>query len=181
MTLPPHDRLDAAEIALLFQEHADALRRFLRGVTGDGALAEDLVQSAFGKLVEQGHLTDPTKRKAWLFQVAYREALAQRRRNGTQRKVLGNLHQASAAIQRTEPDTTAERLLVRAEMAGAVRQAIAELPEAQQQVLHMRLYKDKTFAQIAADLNIPLGTALGRMRNALLKLRDRLQDYRDDA
>lgn len=181
MTSPPHDRIESAEIALLFQEHADALRRFLRGVTGDGALAEDLVQSAFGKLVEQGHLTEPTKRKAWLFQVAYREALAQRRRNGTQRKVLGNLHQSLAAHHRSEPDITAEQPLVHGEMADAVRQAIAQLPEAQQQVLHLRLYEDKTFAQIAAELGIPLGTALGRMRNALNKLRDRLQDYRDDA
>ena len=57
-----------------------------------------------------------------------------------------------------------------------VRRAIDELPAAQREVLHLRIYDEKTFAQIAAELNIPLGTALARMRAALAKLRKRLSD-----
>ena len=40
----------------------------------------------------------------------------------------------------------------------------------------MRIYEEKTFAVIAKELKIPLGTALGRMRAALIKLRSRLSD-----
>jgi DNA-directed RNA polymerase specialized sigma24 family protein len=40
----------------------------------------------------------------------------------------------------------------------------------------MRIYEEKTFATIAKELKIPLGTALGRMRAALIKLRAKLTD-----
>jgi hypothetical protein len=40
----------------------------------------------------------------------------------------------------------------------------------------MRIYEEKTFATIAKELKIPLGTALGRMRAATIKLRARLAD-----
>src|SRR5437660_7886399 len=38
------------------------------------------------------------------------------------------------------------------------------------------LFRSKTFATIAKELKIPLGTALGRMRAAMIKLRARLGD-----
>jgi RNA polymerase sigma-70 factor (ECF subfamily) len=42
----------------------------------------------------------------------------------------------------------------------------------------MRIYENKSFAQIAGELRIPLGTALTRMRAALGKLRLQLADER---
>jgi len=54
-----------------------------------------------------------------------------------------------------------------------VRQALGELPPRQQQIVHMRIYEEKTFAVIARELGIPLGTALGRMRAAMQKLQQR--------
>ena len=41
----------------------------------------------------------------------------------------------------------------------------------------MRIYEEKTFAVIAQELDIPLGTALGRMRSALAKLRKILKSH----
>ena len=38
----------------------------------------------------------------------------------------------------------------------------------------MRIYEEKTFAQIARELDAPLGTVLTRMRSALRKLHSRL-------
>jgi RNA polymerase sigma-70 factor (ECF subfamily) len=37
--------------------------------------------------------------------------------------------------------------------------------------LKLRIFEDRTFAEIAEQLQIPLGTALSRMRLALEKLR----------
>ena len=42
--------------------------------------------------------------------------------------------------------------------------------------MRMRIYEEKTFAVIAKELGIPLGTALGRMRTALMKLKTKLED-----
>lgn len=150
--------------------YAEELRRFLWGVVGEANLVQDIIQITFRKLVEVGHETQAESRKAWLFQVAYREALAQRRRRATQKKVLESLHEDP----RRNKDGLSTDPLVAQETADSVRQAIDELSPELQQVLRMRIYEDKTFAQIAEELDIPLGTALGRMRNAMNKLRGKL-------
>jgi RNA polymerase sigma-70 factor (ECF subfamily) len=159
-------QLDPAEIAELYLKYSDALSRFLRGVLRDPLLAHDVLQSTFTKLVELGHTTREGSRKAWLFQVAYREAMAVRRRQMTGQRVLQQ-------VARTQPETcqTGEDALIRGETIQRVRDALRDLPETQQQVVRMRVYEEKSFAQIARELGIPLGTALGRMRSALTKLR----------
>lgn len=176
MTSPFEHRLTEAEIAALYQEHGEELRRFLWGVVADWNQVQDIIQTTFRKLVEVGHETQPDSRKAWLFQVAYREALAHRRKQGTHKRVLDRL------LESQPVDTTIEEdPLVREEMTATVREAIQQLSPDLQQVLRMRIYEDKTFAQIAEELDIPLGTALGRMRNAMLKLRGKLAWTQRDA
>ena len=65
--------------------------------------------------------------------------------------------------------------LIRGETVDAVRRALGALPDAQRQVVLARVYDDKTFAQIARESGLPLGTVLTRMRLALDKLRDALR------
>lgn len=176
MTFPPEQRLTEAEIAALYQEHGEELRRFLWGVVGNWSQIQDITQTTFRKLMETGHQTQTESRKAWLFQVAYREALAYRRRQGTHKKALDRLQESRSEDAAHEDDP-----LVRAEITSTVREAIDELSPDLQQVLRMRIYEDKTFAQIAEELDIPLGTALGRMRNAMIKLRGKLAWTQRDA
>ena len=57
----------------------------------------------------------------------------------------------------------------------AVRKALGELPPEQSKVVWARMYEDKTFAQIAEESGLPLGTVLTRMRLALGKLRRTLR------
>ena len=162
------DQLAPSEAAALFASHTDQLKRFLWGVLRDAALVQDVLQIAFVRLVEKGHTSNPQKRKAWLFQVAYREALAIRRRQSTGERVVRDLAHQSPTTHH-EPD-----VLVRLETVDRVREAIRELPMAQQEIVRMRIYEEKTFATIAKELGIPLGTALGRMRLAMNKLRESL-------
>ena len=158
--------LDPSVVAALFVEHGEELRRFLLGVLRDGALAADVLQATFVKLVQRGHETRQETRKAWLFRVAYHEAMAIRRREGVGDKVLRNVawHANGSASPADEP-------LIRFESVAAVREALEQLPPEQRRVVRMRIYEEKTFATIAKELKIPLGTALGRMRSALIKLR----------
>jgi RNA polymerase sigma-70 factor (ECF subfamily) len=71
----------------------------------------------------------------------------------------------------------ADEPLIRLEAIQAVREAMKRLPPEQRELVVMRIYEEKTFAQIAQELNIPLGTALARMRLALAKLRQALPDF----
>lgn len=164
-------RLDPAIVAALFEEHAEELRRFLIGVVRDSQLASDAVQAAFTKMVERGHETKEETRKAWLFRVAYNEALVVRRRQATGKNVLDRVAWSLESRQSGPHDP-----LVRDENIQQVRIAIDRLSPDQQQVVRMRIYEEKTFAVIAEELKVPLGTALSRMRTALMKLREILKD-----
>ena len=169
MTAADDVRIEPAVVAALYLEHGDELKRFLVGVLRDAPLANDVLQATFVKLVEQGHTTRETSRKAWLFRVAFHEAMALRRRKSVGEKVL-----RSVAWSRAASSGAAEEPLIQLEAVESVRMALSQLPPEQQQVVRMRIYEEKTFAAIAEQLNIPLGTALARMRSALAKLRKKL-------
>ena len=175
MTTADDVRIEPAVVAALYLEHGDELKRFLVGVLRDAPLANDVLQATFVKLVEQGHTTRETSRKAWLFRVAFHEAMAVRRRQSVGDKVVRRLAWSKDAF--TSP---ADEPLLQLEAVESVRIAMNQLPVEQQQVVRMRIYEEKTFAVIAQELNIPLGTALARMRSALTKLRKKLED-RDTA
>lgn len=172
--------LDSSIVAALYVEHGEELRRFLLGILKDAQLTSDVLQATFVKMVERGHETREASRKAWLFRVAYHEAMAIRRREGVGSKVLRRVaadlpawHTSGAAGSATGGS---DEPLLRLESVHAVREALNELPAEQRQVVRMRIYEEKTFATIAKELKIPLGTALGRMRAALIKLRAKLTD-----
>lgn len=163
------ERIDPATVAELYAQYGAELQRFLLGLLRDHHLAGDVFQATFVKLAEHGHKTRAESRKGWLFRVAYNEAMLVRRR-----QAIDDVARRRAAWDRQSVGQSADAALVRAETVGLVRRAIQELPAEQQQVVRMRIYEDKTFAAIAEELDIPLGTALGRMRTALIKLRTKL-------
>ena len=163
------DKLDPGEVAALYVAHGEPLRRFLIGVLRDPQLASDALQAAFAKAVEQGHNAREETRKAWLFRVAFNEAMALRRRQGVDAKAMQKV-----AWSHNNKTQTADEPMIRFETVSSVRRAIDDLPAAQQQIVRMRIYEEKTFAVIAAELEIPLGTALARMRAAMEKLKRRL-------
>jgi len=168
-------QLDPSVMAALYVEHGEELRRFLLGILRDAQLTSDVLQATFVKMVQRGHETQEGSRKAWLFRVAYHEAMAYRRREGVGDKVLRRMawHTSGMAAGADEP-------LLRLEAVHSVREALEQLPPEQRQVVRMRIYEEKTFATIAKELKIPLGTALGRMRAAMIKLRARLGGERSE-
>lgn len=164
-------RIDPAVVAALYAEHAKELRYFLLGVLHDAASADDALQAAFAKAVEQGHKAREETLKGWLFRVAFNEALLLRRRQAVRDKAyrqLGWMHHAAGE----SPDARLDRH----ETVERVRKALDELPAEQRQVVHMRIYEEKTFATIAGELHVPLGTVLTRMQLALRKLRRTLDE-----
>lgn len=78
------------------------------------------------------------------------------------------------------PDTGDNPNLDRAtleELAGRVKSALAELPNAQRQVLEMAYYEGLSQSDITEKTGVPLGTVKSRSRQGLLKLRELLKDW----
>jgi RNA polymerase sigma-70 factor (ECF subfamily) len=172
----PEGQLDRSVVAALYEEHEAELRRLLIGILRDHQLAADVLQLTFAKVLTQGHTSREESRKAWIFRVAYHEALAHLRKQGTTDRVVRRLAWSQNGV--ADP---VEAGLIREESVAAVREVIEGLPADQRQVVRMRIYEEKTFAEIAAELNIPLSTALGRMRAAMEKMRAKLRPAESEA
>ena len=79
---------------------------------------------------------------------------------------------ADASFSADGPEEATELTLQR----QRVRAAIAELPTDQQQVLALAYFNGLTHREIAEKLGEPLGTVKTRIRLAMQKLRQSLQD-----
>ena len=176
----PPSPLNPEQVAALYLQHSEELRCFLVGLLRDPQLAADVLQATFVKAVQRGGDTQEETRKAWLFRVAYHEAMAIRRRDKVGDKIVKRIAE-DAGPDGNSPRGGAEDSLIRHESVELVREALEQLPPDQRQIVRMRIYEEKTFAVISQELQIPLGTALGRMRAALIKLRARLGENHTDA
>ena len=157
-------------VAAMVAAHGQELQRFLLGVLRNTAIADDCLQATFTKLLERGHESRPETRRAWLFKVAFQEAMLAKRKAATGERVL-----RKAAWGLNLQAESADGQAIRVESIDQVRRALDTLPAEQRQVVWMRIYEEKTFAVIAEELRIPIGTALGRMRTALQKLKKALE------
>lgn len=152
-----------------YESHLPELRRLLLGVLRDPHAAEDVMQDCLAKALDGRLLEGVIDRKAWLFRVAYREALTLKRRQAVRDKAHRRLAWLDGESAANPADPVA-----REEAAEAVREALDALPEDQRRVVRARIYEEKTFAEIAEEQGAPLGTVQTRMRRALVRLRGAL-------
>jgi RNA polymerase sigma-70 factor (ECF subfamily) len=147
--------------------HGPALVLLARAWVPDRADAEDVVQEAFVRFWRSRHrAADPT---AYLFACVKRSALDWVRSRGRRAR-------REAASARPEGEPLFDGPLEQAERRAAVAAALAALPDAQHEVLVMRIWGGLTFPQIAAALGVPADTAASRFRYALGKLRELLAE-----
>jgi len=162
---------DVSELTTVFEAIGPQLRRFLVGVTKDVHAAEDAAQSAFARALEKRPTGPPEALKGWFFKVALNEALARRRIDERLKASLKDLRWLRE-MEATWGQIRIEKL----ETASLVQSGIERLPPEQQVVIRKRLSEEKTFAEIANEERLPLGTVLTRMRLALERLRKMLGD-----
>ena len=160
----------ATEIERLYDKHAQPLFAFLLNFTRDEADTRDLLQEIFVKLASEPKLLDGVREeRAFLIRLAHNAAIDLIRRRGTCERTKENF--AAEAISIFAPANDPDEKVFREELAIA----LGELPEEQRAVVHLKLWGEMTFEEIAAALDIPPNTAASRYRYALDKLRGRLR------
>ena len=154
----------------LYDEHAGALWRYAVRLTGDKALAEDVVQETLLRAWQHPEVKDDQDRsaRAWLFTVA-RNMIIDQRRSARFRN-----ESVTSEIERTEDRAGRDEVaaLDRLLLSGAM----AQLSPDHRAVVRRSYYQGWTTAQIAADLGIAEGTVKSRLHCALRVLRLTLQE-----
>lgn len=143
-------------------------------VTGDEHLAQDVLQETFAKVWAAADRFDPAlgSARAWVTVMAHRRAVDRVRREQSDRQRF-----ATWATASHEPahDHVAAVVDLRAEH-RTVRHALSALTARQREALELVYFGGLTHAEMATHLNIPLGTAKTRIRDALKALRLRMED-----
>ncbi|MEM7558428.1 MAG: sigma-70 family RNA polymerase sigma factor [Planctomycetota bacterium] len=154
---------DEESLEEIFRDFSSQLRRIAWAICRDWGLAADAVQEAFLLLEKRWETIEPKNRRGWLVRTTQFQAQNLRRKK--------TRYQSSSDTQSLLDDTSAEEQLELNELADWFRQQIQQLPDSQKTVLEQRFGMERTFAEIAEDLDVPLGTVLSRFRLAMTKLR----------
>lgn len=179
---------DETLVRLIAHAQADALgalydryNRLVFGLAlnavGDYGTAEEITLDVFTHIWEKAgtYRAERAKVSTWLTSIARHRAIDVLRRRGArpeQHSVSWAEVSPTAMPRVNGPEGATELALQR----QRVHAAIAELPEEQQQVLALAYFKGYTHRQIAEELDQPLGTVKTRIRLAMQKLRQMLQD-----
>lgn len=171
-------RLAPEEARRLYLEYSERLAAFVRGVVGDVDLSREVVHATFERAMESAGDVAPEARKAWLYRVAWNEALQLRRRQGIEGRAFQEwIRRDGTAEKGGEQAGPLLGELIRREQVEQVRDVLERLPPEQRAVVQQKIYDGFTFAEIAERSSVPLGTVLTRMRLALAKLRNALKSH----
>ena len=177
---------DVRAFELLVTRHRKALFNFILRFVRDTAQAEDVTQETFLRLVKGADAYErQAKFTTWLYTIA-RNLCVDASRRGKHRKAasldapIGD-EDGSASLLDLVADGGAavDRQAQSRELAVRLRQAIEALPDEQREIFLLREVADLQFNEIANVIGCPENTVKSRMRYALEKLREALEEYRD--
>jgi RNA polymerase sigma-70 factor (ECF subfamily) len=181
-----------AALGDLYDRYVDAVFAAASRLTSDRQMAEEVVQETFLALWNRAELFDPSvgSLAAWLHTIARNRTVDRLRAAGRR----PNLIPLSSAAGDEEGDQVALDRLVGAgtviggasvgrgpegelaatELREVLRDALAQLPDAERTAIVLAYREDLTQSEIADKLGWPLGTVKTRTRRALLRLREAL-------
>jgi RNA polymerase sigma-70 factor, ECF subfamily len=146
----------------LLRQHQERLYRYIAGVVGNAATAEDVLQETFLRIARKLRwLSEPGYFRAWSFRIASREAF-----------------RALRAVRPNVPldDVDESRLpvgvpsLSQAEI-DELRETVAVLSPRSRAVIQLHYFEELPLDEVALALEIPLGTVKSRLAYGLEQLR----------
>ena len=157
MTGFPTDPIDE-----LLREELPGLRRFAFWLTRNAADADDLVQATLERALARwsGRRADASLR-SWLFAILHRRFIDSRRRA---RRYAG-------LLQRLRGDEAVQPSAEREAVAASTLEAFGRLPAEQRTLLYWVSVEGLSYREVAAILDLPIGTVMSRLSRARVALR----------
>lgn len=177
--LEQYQRGNREAISQLLERHSRRLRDYMRMLVKDNDVADDLMQEVLIKVVkviDEGRYTDKGRFLPWLLRIAHNRVLDYFRAN----KQAKTVNESSAGYDflgsKNLAEPSIEDNLISEQLAEEVRSLVEMLPEEQRNVVRMRYYEGLSFKEIAEQTGVGINTALGRMRYALINMRQMIKE-----
>ena len=159
-----------------WQTHRQRVWTLLYRFVGDRDCADDLCQEVAVRACTGYHLfRSDAATYTWLYRIAVNVVLRHRERHRPPVDSLNFLNKAEGDI--SEPGDHPERALLALDRRELVRKAINELPDEMQAIIVLSEYEHLKYRDIAAILDVPVGTIKSRRHAANAILRKELSDY----
>jgi RNA polymerase sigma-70 factor, ECF subfamily len=145
------------------------LRRFARGLCGDAALADDLVQDCIERALAKSHLYDPSRPlKAWAYAILRNGFISGLRQEGRSH-VVKTIDDLAAHEGITQPEQE-QQLSV-----AQIKDALDLLPAQQREVIVMVALEELSYREISDMIGAPVGTVMSRLCRGRQALRGILE------
>jgi RNA polymerase sigma-70 factor, ECF subfamily len=136
----------------------------------DAVEAEDLVQETLAKALRAFASFEPeTNFKAWIFRILRNTFLTSRTAIANARTVF--LEDQAGAQEAADPGFTPETVLIRLNDQAMVQRALVALAPALREVILLCDLEGLKYREIAAILDLPIGTVMSRLARARQALR----------
>ena len=173
---------DDAAVRLIMQRHNRRLYRVARGVLGDDAESEDVVQEAYVRaFTHMESFRGDARLSTWLTRIALNEALGRRRH----RRPTADLGEIDAMDEQGEArviflpsarQDNPESSVARAEVRRLLEQAVDRLPDPFRAVFVMRDIEEMSVEETASQLGLRPETVKTRLHRARRLLRQALNE-----
>ncbi|MBE0676100.1 MAG: sigma-70 family RNA polymerase sigma factor, partial [Bacteroidales bacterium] len=170
---------DQSSIEKLIQLHKNKVYGYISMYIRDQALAEDIFQDTFLKVIQSlkaGRYQDNGRFLSWVMRIAHNLIIDHFRREKQMNVISNDDYECDIFNSRRLADANVEEVLVKRQVVKDVRKLIQMLPEDQREVVILRHYTGLSFKEIADITNVSINTALGRMRYALINMRKLMED-----
>lgn len=165
---------DKHAFEMLYRSYFPRLTRFLKGMTRNVQLIEEIVNDTMLVVWKKAYSFDGScKPSTWIFAIAYRTACKAI-------KVLDEPVDADPDLLEGAAEGGPEHELGLQRLRDAVGAALELLPAAQATVVRLTYHHDMGYADIAAVMNCPVNTVKTRMFHARLRLKALLAGYLEE-
>lgn len=173
---------DSASFRLLIEQTQGVVYRVALRTVGDSADAEDVVQETYVRAWQKlSTLKDTAAVSGWLCRIARNVATDKLRARKSRPQVFANDDDAREAVDRLVSDAPGADALVNSRQVGAVVQAaVSELDERYRVALLLKDVDGMSAPEIAAALEIPVGTVESRASRARDQLGKKLARFVKD-
>lgn len=183
MTKPSPDRhppADAIDWPSVLAEHGRWLRTVIGARLGEPQAVDDVMQEvALAAVRQQSPLNDPAKVAPWLYQLAVRQTLLYRRKQGRRRKLVDRYAQRFQPSESDKRQADPLGWLLAEERAGKVRDAMARLPKRDAEILLLKYNENWSYQALADHLGVSHSAVEARLHRARQRLRTQLQEDLD--
>jgi RNA polymerase sigma-70 factor (ECF subfamily) len=164
---------DREAFASLFEHFAPRVKSYMLRLGAPAEAAEELAQETLLIVWRRAEAYDPAKAAAstWVF------AIARNLRIDVARRANRAPLRDDPAFEISAPPTP-DSAFSAVEDEARIGLAIATLPVEQARVIKLSFFSDKPHSEIAAELDLPLGTVKSRLRLAMIRLRALLEEPR---